>query len=488
MKYFSLCWLFLTSFVLSAQVGIGTDNPHASSILDIESTNAGILIPRVSLTNTTSTTPITAPAVSLLVYNTATSGDIVPGFYYWTGTEWQRLSESSGGNTGSQGWGLRGNIVTDDDFIGTLQNYKPLRFRVNGTEFANFHPGGGITLGYGASAFNDNAIAIGSSSIAGTSNSIAIGTNASTSISNLSIAIGNNAEVTEHESIAIGNSANASQNSSLAVGVLSSASGINATALGKESNATAINSTAIGYGATVSQPNTIRLGNDDVSVGIGTSTMNISTILEINSPNKGILIPRVSLTNQTARDVVTNPVESMLIYNTNTNTDISPGFYYWSGTQWQSLSGSSGNKSYGERHYTSDYTIQLSQWNNINAPAGVVNSLTTSDINTSAHGLTMGAEGGTYKVTLTITYAKETATAEEHEVEFFITHHTNRVANTTIRADLNNNLKRNTVTLTKIMTLEPWGTYHFGIRSIGVGSPSIILYSNLTNMVIERID
>jgi hypothetical protein len=42
--------------------------------MDITATDKGLLIPRVALTARNAAGPITAPATSLLVYNTATSG------------------------------------------------------------------------------------------------------------------------------------------------------------------------------------------------------------------------------------------------------------------------------------------------------------------------------------------------------------------------------------------------------------------------------
>ena len=486
---------FLFSFITSlyGQVGIGTINPDASSILDIESSNAGILIPRVSLSNTTIASPVTEPVESLLIYNTNTVGDVLPGFYYWTGSAWKALS-SSGGSPGTGGWGLRGNVVSDNDFLGTMQNYKPLKFRIDDQYFGQFHPGGGISLGLGADAYLDNAIAIGNASVAGTSHSIAIGSYASTSTSNLSVAIGHDATVSAHESIAIGDNAIASSHSALALGINTSASGIGSSALGRESSASGLYSTAIGYGATVGQPNIIRLGNDNASVGIGTSTPNISTILDISSANKGILIPRVSLASTSARDIVTSPVESLLVYNTNTAADVIPGFYYWNGTAWQALRGSpgggggSGGISFGEHYYATDITVPLAGPWGSPAPLGVANPLTTSDITTTG-GLTVGATGGVYKVTLTVTYSKQTANAAANEVEFYITKNTTKIPNTSIRGDLNDDLKRNSVTMVKILTLDAWGAYHFGIASIETTpATNIILHADSTNLTIERLD
>jgi len=83
-------YVLLSTFNLSAQnIGInGTGAiPNTSALLDIVSKDKGLLIPRVQLTSTTDATTITNGNVnSLLVYNTATITDVVPGYYYWDGS------------------------------------------------------------------------------------------------------------------------------------------------------------------------------------------------------------------------------------------------------------------------------------------------------------------------------------------------------------------------------------------------------------------
>jgi hypothetical protein len=74
----------------NANVGIGTNAPNASAELSVNSTSKGLLIPNVALTATNAAGPITLPATSLLVYNTATAGsyptNVTPGYYYNAGT------------------------------------------------------------------------------------------------------------------------------------------------------------------------------------------------------------------------------------------------------------------------------------------------------------------------------------------------------------------------------------------------------------------
>ena len=61
------------------------------------------------------------------------------------------------------------------------------------------------------------------------------------------------------------------------------------------------------------------------SVGIGTATPDSSAMLEINSSNKGLLLPRIKDTSY-----IKNPVRGLLIYN---NADNTP--WYYNGDQWQ---------------------------------------------------------------------------------------------------------------------------------------------------------
>ena len=73
----------------SAQVGIGTSNPDASSVLEIQSTSKGLLIPKLSKTQRDA---INSPAVGLLLYQI----DNNPGFYYYTASKiWIRIGEET---------------------------------------------------------------------------------------------------------------------------------------------------------------------------------------------------------------------------------------------------------------------------------------------------------------------------------------------------------------------------------------------------------
>lgn len=63
------------------------------------------------------------------------------------------------------------------------------------------------------------------------------------------------------------------------------------------------------------------------AAGIGTTTPDVSSLLEIKSTNKGLLIPRMT---QTQRNAIASPAKGLLIYQTDKN----PGFYYYDGSSW----------------------------------------------------------------------------------------------------------------------------------------------------------
>lgn len=66
-----------------------------------------------------------------------------------------------------------------------------------------------------------------------------------------------------------------------------------------------------------------------------------SAMLDVSAPDKGVLIPRVSLTSNLDIVTVPSPETSLLVYNTNTAgtypNNVSPNFYYWKGNAWRAL-------------------------------------------------------------------------------------------------------------------------------------------------------
>ena len=77
-------FMLLFAFCLSGQVSINTTGnlPDGSSMLDISSSNSGILIQQVALTGRTDITTIPLAIESLLIYNTTSNAELRPKFYF----------------------------------------------------------------------------------------------------------------------------------------------------------------------------------------------------------------------------------------------------------------------------------------------------------------------------------------------------------------------------------------------------------------------
>lgn len=144
--------LLIALFSLStfAQVSINTDgvDPDGSSMLDIKSTDKGVLIPRM---DSAQRVAITTPATGLLVYQTNGSD----GFYYFNGSIWESL------NSGVSNWAVNGNDIINANSgnvgIGTTAPAKLLD--VNGDALIN-----GLTVGIGNGDESTNT-AVGSSAL-----------------------------------------------------------------------------------------------------------------------------------------------------------------------------------------------------------------------------------------------------------------------------------------------------------------------------------
>ncbi|PSL22501.1 tail fiber domain-containing protein [Dyadobacter jiangsuensis] len=74
-----------------------------------------------------------------------------------------------------------------------------------------------------------------------------------------------------------------------------------------------------------------------VKIGDNPNTINPSSILELESATKGLLLPRVALTSTSVAAPVTNAVAGMHVYNTNENDEVQPGEYFYDGSTWVRL-------------------------------------------------------------------------------------------------------------------------------------------------------
>lgn len=282
--------LFILSFLLQvffsgitqAQVGIGTSTPSASAKLEVAATDKGFLPPRIALTSTSSSSPISGtPDAGLLIYNTATTGDVTPGYYYWNGTVWKKISITSDPaptvftsditvNNARVGIGA-GNNATNVVLGKTALN-------ANTTGYSNVAVGESalklnttgrtnVAIGSGALSANTTAygnIGIGYSALsANTTAGASVGIGQYALSSNTSgggnVGIGYSAmgeNTTGYDNVSIGNSS-----------AMSLTTGTNNTLIGSYtsvSSGSIYNATAIGSNAVATEDNTVKLGSPSV--------------------------------------------------------------------------------------------------------------------------------------------------------------------------------------------------------------------------------
>ncbi len=110
--------LLISATTYAQNVGVNSTGvaPRNCAMLDILSSNTGLLIPTLALTNVATYAPCTGTAVDgLLVYSSAApTGGAGTGYYYWStaSSTWVALS----GNT-SKNWALLGNTGTNDPAV-----------------------------------------------------------------------------------------------------------------------------------------------------------------------------------------------------------------------------------------------------------------------------------------------------------------------------------------------------------------------------------
>ncbi|WP_223608141.1 hypothetical protein [Chryseobacterium sp. OSA05B] len=106
-------------------------------------------------------------------------------------------------------------------------------------------------------------------------------------------------------------------------------------------------------------------------VGIGTPNPDPSAMLQINSKNKGMLLPSIALASSTDQTTIQNPAEGLIVWNNGSGTLADTGFYYWSKSRWNMISANAGNG-------TSGGVTPLSVWNN-----SATNSGNSGGVNTN---------------------------------------------------------------------------------------------------------
>ncbi|MBL4755675.1 MAG: hypothetical protein JKY52_19040, partial [Flavobacteriales bacterium] len=124
-----------------SQVGIGTNTPDASAILDLTSTTKGTLISRMTMVQRNA---IVSPAIGLLVFQT----DNTPGYYYNSGTPGAPIWERFFAGSTAGAWEMDGNTGTTPgtDFVGTT-DAQDLAIKTNNIERMRVTSAGFLGIG-----------------------------------------------------------------------------------------------------------------------------------------------------------------------------------------------------------------------------------------------------------------------------------------------------------------------------------------------------
>ncbi len=276
----------------SQNIGINSTGAaaDASAALDVSTSNKGVLLPRVALTGTNDVTTVSLPATSLLVYNTASVSDVTPGYYYYNGTVWVKLTDS--GSNADADWYKVGTSsspanINDDIFtqgrvgIGTAIPVEKLH--VIGSEIIESWDAVLKTKG----PTHDSVYHL-------------IGTYQGWDNTGVYIA------------------------------------GYN---YYNPQGGNVINSYA--KKVHIGHPERLTIDLQTGNTGIGTTTPNNSALLDMYSSNKGFLPPRVALTGVNDVATIPSPATGLLVYNTanagSGSNLVYAGYYYFDGSFWRRL-------------------------------------------------------------------------------------------------------------------------------------------------------
>ncbi|OFY86554.1 MAG: hypothetical protein A3F72_08725 [Bacteroidetes bacterium RIFCSPLOWO2_12_FULL_35_15] len=289
--------LFFYQFTNAQNIGINANGttPNSSAMLDIDvsslATKKGLLIPRMTAAEIAAMSPLPGAAQGLIVYQT----DGVQGFYYNTSSTttpaWNLVFSSAAG-----GWSTTGNTGTSaaTNFIGTTDAVDWI-VKTGNSERLRVLATGNVGIGNGTTTPTHQL------TIEGSGQTLRlIGPGVWGSTSKINFGDGDYVHFSEDMDDKL----------------LINASGRTA----------------------------IMGGN----VGIGTLTPDGSAKFDITSTDKGLLIPRVTLLGTSDATTISSPATSLVVYNSATAgvspNNVLPGFYYWVGSKWISLSGGQGGK------------------------------------------------------------------------------------------------------------------------------------------------
>ena len=433
--------LLLSVSLVQAQVGIGTANPHSSAQLEVNSSSKGILPPRVALTATNVSTPVSSPEPGLLVYNTATASSgataVTPGFYFWSaGSTWVRLIGPSDNASNVTGTVAIANGGTGQTTLAGLKSILGL----SGATVAIASDAGLTTQGY-------KAIAIGSEA-------------------------GKNNQSTNAIAIGAGAARTTQGVSAISIGYVAGdgAQGDNAIAIGgnaAQSNQAA-QTVAIGYAA-----GQYNQGTNAVAIGAGAGqTSQVANSIAINAT--GLSSPL----NPANAGLYINPIRSAAAANS---------FLYYNNTTKEVTHASASTPTY---IFAVNSSAQSIATNSSTAITGWSNSLSLNagEWNAST-GVFTATKAGYYLVTTSVTFSQHAPSAVNAEYNVFINKVSGGNAVVVARAwtfsESVNSALRSTGSISAIVSLAIGDQLNIGTFQSSGGTQN--LYTSGNSLVIQEL-
>jgi hypothetical protein len=295
----------------SGSVGIGTNSPHSSALLDINSTSRGFLPPRMT---TAQMNAIVNPAEGLIVYNT-----IDDKLKYYDGASWLNIGETLPSL-------IQQDLIIDTGYYVETPELKLIdpvtSFRAN-FNFPSPTGDRNFTLPNGSGQV---VITPG-----GLSDRIAFwNTSASLNYTDMRYNISN-----QTFGINIAPVPDAKLNISAADNSLPTAVGLQVSSTG------ATNITNMGMRITADGPSEsigmvvsagtigIRVAGGGILISSNASFSSPNAALEINSPTQTLVVSRITAAQ---RDAISSPIEGMIIFNTTTNS-----LNFFNGSTWREV-------------------------------------------------------------------------------------------------------------------------------------------------------
>ncbi len=322
-RLFFVTFLLIASYYVTAQVAINTDGNPAdeSSVLDIQSTERGLLIPRMTQTQREN---ISDPATGLLVYQT----DGTKGFYYNIGTsaspDWIGLSSTLITQIADADGDTKVQVeeTTDEDTI---------RFDVAGTERMTITPSGNV--GIGTKNPGTRLVTMDGSLMHVHIGAGLPGVSWGEPIIGLSRWSGIGDAYSSHVLTTWWDPALGGYGLSFQTTIGEH------TIADWDKNGALLNRMVIGYNGKVGigtvTPSNLFSVNGDADftgdVGIGTTDPVPSAQLEVSSTTQGFLPPRMTTAQL---DAINDPAEGLVVYNTDSKT-----IRFFNGVLWRNITG-----------------------------------------------------------------------------------------------------------------------------------------------------